>query len=308
MLVEQHVTGPVVGITPLLEDASKQIYRAERVGGPALVVRVFPASRPIARVHGDLAVLAHAVAAAIPAEPPIAALELDGRGVAVTGFVPGDPADCTAGDLEQLGAIAGRLSALAPVAGDAFLGRDAGSRPVDDLTHARADLARIRAAVPPAERAAFEALEAAVARTHDGGDLPHALVHPDCQPSNAVRDPGGRVALIDWEGAGVGPRLWPLAVLVFQAAASGGELALDRIAPIIEGFVRHATADPRELDRLPDLIRVRPLAIAVRRFARATEAGRPDPAHGWWSRHPEADAVAERVRAELVRRAGVRSA
>jgi Ser/Thr protein kinase RdoA (MazF antagonist) len=76
---------------------------------------------------------------------------------------------------------------------------------------------------------------------------------------------------------------------------------LDLVTPIVEGFVRHGAIDARELDRLPDLIRIRPLAIAVRRFARAAEDGRLDQARGWWSHYTEADAVAERARAELTR-------
>jgi hypothetical protein len=44
----------------------------------ARVAVVLPATRPIARVRGDVAVLAHAVAAGIPAEPPYTTVELDG--------------------------------------------------------------------------------------------------------------------------------------------------------------------------------------------------------------------------------------
>ena len=311
VLLEQHRIGTVAGLATLLDEGGKRIFRAELVDRRTLVVRVFPAARPIARVRGDIAVLGHAVAAGVPAEQPLAALELDGRGVAVTGYVAGRPAERSADELRQLGEIAGRLSALAPVTGDEFLGRRAGSRPVDDLSYARADLDRVRAAVPPAAQHQFEALELAVATARDASDLPHALVHPDFLVSNAIRDRDGRVAVIDWEGAGVGPRLLPLCVLLFNAVVQCVEqpcperapcrLELDRIAPIVDGLVRHCEVDAGELDGLADLIRVRPLAIAVRRFARAVEAGRLDQAWGWWSHHAEADAVAERARSELAR-------
>ncbi len=309
MLLEQHQRSTVTRLTAIFEAGDRFIYRADAADGRALLVRVFPAARPIARVRGDLAILAHAVISGIPAEQPVAVLELDGRGVAVTGYIAGGPPERTAEDLRQLGDIAGRLSALEPRVGDEFLGRDAGSRPVDDLAHARAELADLRGRVPPTVRAQFEALDAAVAATRDGRDLPHALVHPDCQLTNAICDPRCGVALIDWEGAGVGPRLWPLALVLFTAAVQradepliGAPPRLDLVVPIIEGFVRHGVVDERELDGLADLIRVRPLAIAVRRFARAVGDGRLEQAQGWWSRYPEADAVAERARTELIRR------
>src|SRR5512140_573330 len=93
-----------------------------------------------------------------------------------------------------------------------------------------------------AGRSQLEALEAAVAVAQDGSDLPSALIHPDCQLSNAIRDPRGRISLIDWEGAGVGPRLWPLGLLLFSAVVRCVEepcvesapcrLDLDRVAPV----------------------------------------------------------------------------
>jgi len=311
-LLAQHRVGTVAKLALIFEERDKHVFRADLIAGRAVVVRVFPAGRPIARVRGDVAVLAHAIAAGVPAERPVVALELDGRGVAVTEYLAGRPAERTADELRQLGEIAGQLGALAPVSGDEFLGRRAGSRPVDDLSYARADLDRVRAALPPEARPQFDALELAVAATRDASDLPHALVHPDFLISNAICGPDGRVAVIDWEGAGVGPRLLPFCVLVFNAAvqcvdqpcarSAPCRLELDRVAPIVDGLARRCEVDAGELDGLADLIRVRPLAIAVRRFARAVETGQLDQAWGWWSHHVEADAVAERVRSELARR------
>lgn len=309
--LERHHAATIACLTPLLEVGDKFIYRAELADGRVLVVRVFPASRPIARVRGDLAVLERAVASHVPAERPIAVTELDRRGVAITEYVAGNRPVRTPADLRQLGEIAGRLSSLQPVPDDELLGRAAGSRPVDDLSHARDELAHVRADVPATARAWFEALEAAVATTRDGQDLPRALVHPDCQLTNAIRDVHGRVVLIDWEGAGVGPRLAPLGLVLFTAVVQSADeqladgearrLDLDLVVPIVDGFMRHGAINAQELDCLADLIRVRPLAIATRRFARAVSDGRFDRARGWWSRYIEADAVAVRARTELER-------
>src|SRR4051812_16542310 len=87
VLLEQHQRSAVAKLTPIFEAGDKFIYRVDVTDGRALLVRVFPAARPIARVRGDLAILEHAVAAGIPAERPVAVIGLDGRGVGVTEYI-----------------------------------------------------------------------------------------------------------------------------------------------------------------------------------------------------------------------------
>ena len=49
----------------------------------------------------------------------------------------------------------------------------------------------------------------------DGADLPHAFVHPDFVPANAITTPDDHRVIVDWAGAGNGPRLWSLAFLLW---------------------------------------------------------------------------------------------
>jgi Ser/Thr protein kinase RdoA (MazF antagonist) len=310
-VLEREVGLTIERLTPFVELPERAIYRADSSGGPSLIVRVFPPSRPVERVRGDFAILEHAVSSAIPAERPVAVAQLDDRGVLITEHVNGRPLTRTAATLRQLGEIAGRLSAWVPVPDHPYLSRRAGSLPVEDLAYARAELDSVRAAVPAIEGARFESLAAALEATHDCEDLPRALIHPDCQLTNAIADDKERIVMIDWDGAGVGPRLVSLGLVLYSAVVQApGErhapadlesrsLDLARVDPIMEGFVRYGSFAARELDRLADLIRFRALAIAVRQFKNAVREGRRYDGEGWWSRYPEADVVATWARAAL---------
>jgi Ser/Thr protein kinase RdoA (MazF antagonist) len=261
---------------PLNEHADKAIYRGDLRADRAVIVRVFSARRPLERVRGDFAILEHVVRSGIPAEQPIAVSELDGRGLIVTAYVHGRPLADRTSSLRRFGAIVGKLSVLAPLDGDRYLGRRAGSVPAEDLAHARRELA-----------SGTGPLADALARTHPCDDLPTALIHTDCQLSNVISDPRKRLVVIDWEGAGVGPRLAPLGLALFSAAAGDRR----RIAPVIEGFARHGAFTDLELERLPDLIRIRALCIAVRR----------GDSTGWWSRYREAEQIGDHAQRLLAR-------
>jgi thiamine kinase-like enzyme len=56
-----------------------------------------------------------------------------------------------------------------------------------------------------------------VAGLDDGADLPHGFVHPDPVPANAIQVADGGLVVVDWSGAGRGPRLPSLACRLFTA-------------------------------------------------------------------------------------------
>jgi Ser/Thr protein kinase RdoA (MazF antagonist) len=301
--VEERFGVVVTAATPFYEAPEKAVYRLDLAGGGPLVVRLFPAERPLDRVVGDAAVLRYLEAEDIPAERVVTAVDgspsvrLGPRGVLVTRLIPGGPPALTAGPLEQMGATLGRLHALpACPAGDVHLARRAGSLPREDLAHARTWLASADPSLAPEH----DALRRAVEATHDCEDLPFALTHPDCHPGNMIQTPGGRVVLFDWDGAGQGPRIAALGVLLYTCAIQppfGPPVAPDpsRVDAIMRGYTRHTSLSPEEEARLPDAIRVRPLAVAARTLAEATTQGQPPPEVAWWTGYTRADEVAARA-------------
>ncbi len=60
--------------------------------------------------------------------------------------------------------------------------------------------------------------------------------------------------IIDWVGVGKGPRIWPLAFLLFAAGPGRARGGLDR-------YARSVSLSEEELARLPDVMIARPLAL-----------------------------------------------
>jgi len=226
------------------------------VAGPGWIARVFPLHRPVAAVEHDARVLALLADAGLPAErlaadEPVSTLD-DGRAVLVTEHVAGRQCRGVAEpDLwSKVADVLGRLHAL-PVPDDV--------RPGGGWHLARADLGTraddVAALLP---RVADDRLRHELARLDVGAGLPEALVHPDPSGANVIADPGADPVLIDWTGAGRGPRLLSFAVAL-GAAMDAPRLA----APIVEAYTGHVELTGDELDRLPDVLCGFPLLVGA---------------------------------------------
>ena len=257
------------------------VWRVGRADGPDWVARAFPARRPAEAVAGDAAILRYLAAHEFPAErcaadEPVSVL--DGRSVLVTEWAGPVPrqhrrdAIRAAGGLSHLGALLGRLHTLdtTPTAsaggvgpGDGAVARPGGAwhhladgLPAAEIAAAGRMLAEAAPLVPDAERAAFDALRAEVAASDPAEGLPMGLIHPDFVLANVVATPGGMV-LVDWAGAGRGPRLWPLAFLLYAEAAKEPR----RAGAVLLGYREHVMLEAGELDRLGAVARTRPLIL-----------------------------------------------
>ncbi len=88
----------------------------------------------------------------------------------------------------------------------------------------------------------------------DGTGLPEALIHADLTPPNAVPQGEQPPVIIDWIGVGRGPRIWPLAFLLYAAGPAGARRALDR-------YTRSVPLSEEERVRLPAIMIARPLTL-----------------------------------------------
>ena len=89
-------------------------------------------------------------------------------------------------------------------------------------------------------------------------DLPQALIHPDFVPANAILTPDDGLVLVDWTGAGRGPRLYPLAFLLWAAGCAGPS----RLDAVVAGYREHVMPGDDEIGRLAGAIWARPLVLA----------------------------------------------
>ena len=125
-------------------------------------------------------------------------------------------------------------------------------------------------------------------------DLPLALVHPGFVPANVIEKAStdDDWIIIDWAGAGSGPRVTSLGPLLMAAGARG---KLTLVDAVMAGYAPHVNIDVSELDCLSAAIRARPLAMACWEVS----VGRQDPGavlQGLPALFELANSIASRVR------------
>jgi len=240
------------------------VYRVGRRDGPDWVARVFTADRPIAAAEGDAALLRRLEQDDFPAErcaaqEPVSAHA--GQGVLVTRYLEGTRADGSRRTYSQLGSLLGRLHTL-----PSDRVRDGGGwhhlvhqgAPAAEIAAARSLLDEAAPGLPADQQPLLAALRAELDRADGCADLPQALIHPDFVPANAIAGPDGGLALVDWTGAGRGPRLYALAFLLWAAGCRGPA----RLDAVVAGYREHITPTDDEIGRLPGAIWARPLILA----------------------------------------------
>jgi Ser/Thr protein kinase RdoA (MazF antagonist) len=239
------------------------VFRVDRRDGSRWVARVFAAGRPLAGVEEDAAILHGLERAGFPAERcahPEPVSEFLGQGVLVTGFLedhgplrPGRPA-------ALLGYLLGRLHRNAAAGlrpGGAWHHLAFAGGPREEIAAAAELLDDHLPRVGVRELSLFDRLRDEVEQTDDCHDLPHAFVHPDFVPANAISTAEEKLAIVDWTGAGRGPRLWSLGFLLWAAGARNIKL----VDLVVSRYRRSIELEPAELDRLEGAIRGRPVML-----------------------------------------------
>jgi Ser/Thr protein kinase RdoA (MazF antagonist) len=237
----------------------------ERADGPDWVARVFPAGRSKEAVAGDADVLRFLEKQGFPAERcahPDPVSVLADQCVLVTEHLSGPKADPTAETLKQLGDLLGRLQTLpssdqvARAAGSLHHWSVDGGGPGADLAAASSWLEAIEPDVSAEHRPHFGMLREQIAAADDFEALPRALVHPDFQQGNAIVATGRGLVIVDWTGAGQGPRVVSLAVLLWHAVVRNrNRLGLDGADAVVSGYRPHVRIVEEELSSLSDALR-----------------------------------------------------
>jgi len=275
------------------------VYRADRADGSSWIARVSPAIKDVDAVRSDADLLAWLTQTGFPAERPAAPQPvsiLDGQGVLVTEFARGRALAAQPPAFELLGRLLGRLHAAdadrQPAAcrpGGAWHHLLPAGSPAAEGTAIRALLHDARHRVPAGAADQYDTLLAAVDAWDSCADLPHALVHPDFVPRNAIGQPDGEVTIIDWAGAGRGPRIVSLGCLLWSAGPG------QNAAAAIAGYRQSIMLEPAEVDRLHAAMRLRPLVLACWMFATGRDS-LPNVTDGWNHHLKRIDRVANDAR------------
>ena len=112
--------------------------------------------------------------------------------------------------------------------------------------------------------------------------------------ANVVATPGSSLVLVDWAGAGIGPRAWALAFLMWAEAAKDPR----RAALALAGYMRHVALEAEEIDRLAAMLRARPLIFDIWRLRHGAKTASAAAADALETRRL-AEMLAARVRARI---------
>jgi Ser/Thr protein kinase RdoA (MazF antagonist) len=228
------------------------VYRLQRGDGePDLVVRVFGPGVERATVDAAARVLRGLAGTRFPAErcpteTPVMSIG-SGRHLLVTEFVepspPPGPGFVLAWCAGLLAHLANRSGADLPDGGG---WHRLGATPAFEIEQAL----RLGGELGQGVAEPMDALAGA----DDGAGLPEALIHADLTPPNAVPQGDQRPVIIDWIGVGRGPRVWPLAFLLFAAGPRAARRSLER-------YTRTISLSEEERHRLPGIMIARPLTL-----------------------------------------------
>lgn len=293
-----------VGVVSL-QRLDRGVFSVNLRDGRRWIVRVFPAGRSLEQVEGDAAILRFLEQHGFPAErcanaEPVSALH--GRGILVTGYIEGRSVEPDLPMLRTLGEMLARLNMLS--AQDGAVAREAGALhhysrsggPQNELVAAASWLAEIEDRIPEENCKLYESLRQQVADADTCHNLPEALLHPDPVPKNILVTESNDLIFIDWTGAGRGPRLASLAVLIWSCALKRGGWSPRRVDAVVAGYRSHIQLEESELLRLAAVMRIRPLVFACRRYRYAlTSEQPPDGSEWWWPDDELVQAIAARA-------------
>jgi Ser/Thr protein kinase RdoA (MazF antagonist) len=235
-----------------LQQGNHGVHRVDLAKGGPWVVRVFPADRPVADVEGDASALRYLESAGFPAERCVADVSVhEGQGVLVTGFVKGTSPKPSTAIERAIAGLVGRSHAMTDLPKAAK--RGAGGLhlyTVDGTVRTEIETAKacLEAAAFRGTDDRWELLRAGLDAADDFASLPKAFMHPDPGTPNAVisgRDP----IFIDWTGAGLGPRVLGLGLLL-GACADGKTFNREWTDAMMNAYAEHVRLKPSEFEHL----------------------------------------------------------
>jgi Phosphotransferase enzyme family len=275
--LEERYGVEVAAVVPL----DLGVFRVDRRDGSRWVARVFAAGRPLTCLQEDAGILRGLERAGFPAErcaEPEPVSEFRGQGVLVTGFLEDHGPIRPGRSAAILGAMLGRLHSHPATnlrSGGAWHHLSFRGGPREEIAAAAELLDDHLGQVGVRELSLFDRLRDEVDQIDDCHDLPHAFVHPDFVPANAIPTADQKLAIVDWTGAGRGPRLWSLGFLLWATAARN----INLVDLVVSRYRRSIELEPAELDRLEGAIRGRPITLEMwsvcagrRKLADAVEA------------------------------------
>lgn len=282
------------------------LFLEEPAEGKKWIVRIFSGNRPIERVNGDAEVLRFLELNNFPAErcaskDPVTSP--GGWSILVSEYIDGQRMDPIPANLRKLGSSLGLLNAI-PLGSGAET-RDAGSLhhytkveglPRNEIEAANYWLKEVSDQVSVNNPDVFESLREQIAGVDECEGLPCTLIHPDPMLKNVIQATDGELKWIDWTGAGRGPRLYSLAIFLWSGALRPAGWSAESVDAMVSGYRDYIDLSKDEIERLPDLMKIRQIIFACWRFRRSIkEEIQPNGKEWWWPDYDVVDSVSKRA-------------
>ena len=290
----------------LAHDAEGPAMYNVETSGDRYVVRMVPEGEEAAGLAGYAASLLflaehdYPAPRLCPADDGASVTIVDGWHVLVMSFVHGSALDYSPWSLRCLGDALGHLHSLGPAAISASPALPANPtwKPETRIPRALELLRRIESRTQPSQRDQHRAFREALEGIPSLAGIPVGLIHTDCFPGNALRLPDDRVALLNWDGAGLAQPVIDLGYTVLTCSTAlpwSPEKGpnVPRVTAFVEGYIRHGVPESAELDALVPASRIPPAVMGAESFAAAVMGeGSDEQWKLWWARYNAAEATA----------------
>lgn len=135
--------------------------------------------------------------------------------------------------------------------------------PREEIAAALSLLSDAKSLVPENQLQLYEKLKTKLGEVNDLSDLPQRFTHPDIVPSNVITSSvDGSLVIVDWMGAGTGPRVASLGFLLWAA----GHRSMAAVDAVIAGYSKHVSLEKGELEKSESAILFRPLVLRCWEF------------------------------------------
>lgn len=316
-IIRQQYAVPDAQLDPIIVEDWRQLHRVEGVGSAPWLMRAYSHPNSDHRQARLVQVLELLAATSFPAPRLIptasgrTAVEAGQWHMVMTTFVQGDVlTDNGPAALRQLGEALGQLHTLSASWPPAVLQAlpIAGWTPTSQFVpFALQEMEATAALVSPALQATYEEILQALHSLPPMTDLPQALLHNDCVPTNAVVTPEGRLVLIDWADAGRGPMLIDLAWLLLQCDDGKPQTPLpptdlERLYAVMEGYCRYRVPTRAETEAMLPALRFVSTVWSGLEFSAALRGESSEHSwEWWWARYHAAAAIAPLVQEWLAK-------
>ncbi|KAE9374245.1 kinase-like protein [Stipitochalara longipes BDJ] len=257
-----------------ISQLDQNVFRVDRDNDSSWVARVFTPSHPLFVLSEHADILRYLEQQNFSSErlansEPISTTST-GHQILITQFIEGRRPRKGEQLFPRLGYLLGRLHTMTIPAtgamtrkGGAWHHISNSGGPKEEIDAALSLLSNARSLVPENQLHLYEELRARLLQVEDLSDLPQRLTHPDLVPSNAIISSiDSSLAIVDWLGAGTGPRVASLGFLLWAA----GNRSMAAVNAVVAGYSKLVSLEEGEIEKLESAILFRPLVLRCWEF------------------------------------------